>query len=81
MLFSGNVAGLLESLRSGARFKPHLRQQRALRLPKFRFRRPLVGRGFTDAGIGLHRHPQGVIDRKWRAACRSPQDPNAACEQ
>ena len=72
---------VVEFLRAGARFKTHLRQQCALRLPKFRFRRPPVGRGFTDAWIGLHCHPQCVIDRKGRAVCRSPQDANAACEQ
>jgi hypothetical protein len=49
---------------AGARFKPHLRQQRGLILPEFRFSGAPIGGGFPDGRVALDGLNNGVVNRK-----------------
>jgi hypothetical protein len=55
---------LIEAFGAPASLDPHLRQQRALLLTKFRFRRSPVGRSFSNAGVRRDRLLQRIVDRK-----------------
>lgn len=56
--------GLIEFFRTDARFKPHLRQIRALGLPQLRFRCAAVGGSFADTWVGQDGVIYCVVDQE-----------------
>ena len=56
---------MVEFLRTIAGFDANLRQQRALRLPKFALRRTAICRSLTHGRVSQHRLAQGVVNRKY----------------